>query len=541
MRPVSSKALLALSLSLAAASLVACGGGDGSSSKPAGGTEPGNTDAGDYADGKTFTLGLSSDPGALDPHLSAASGLFQLSQFAYDALVSMDAEGAIHSQLASEWTAEGKKVSFTIADGITCADGAPFTAETVVKNIEWVSDPANKSPFLGVYLPAGAKASADGSVVNVKLAAPSPFVLAGFSNLPMVCDAGFDDRASLKDSTAGTGPFTLTEAVPGDHYTYEVREGYTWGPDGAATSAPGTPAVIIARVVTNETTKANQLIAGELNGGAVIGADAERLLGAGLAKVDAQAVIGEQWYNHDEGHATADPLVRQALTQALDLDELQKVLTSGKGGPATQLAVAAPAGCTGSSAEGNVPTFDAAAAGAALDEAGWTMGADGVREKDGKPLTIAFLNDSALGAGGAAAAELAVAAWKEIGVDAKSTSLDTSGMQASLFGKGDWDVAWEPLNVSTPDQIVPFLSGPGLADGGTNFSGIDNPDYSAAVEAAMAKNGAEGCADWLAAESALFAGNDMVIFANNLLPFFMKGAEMEVIGSVVATSIKMLK
>ena len=36
-----------------------------------------------------------------------------------------------------------------------------------------------------------------------------------------------------------------------------------------------------------------------------------------------------------------------ALTQALDLAQLQKVITSDRGGPATQLAVVAPAGCTG--------------------------------------------------------------------------------------------------------------------------------------------------------------------------------------------------
>ena len=33
-------------------------------------------------------------------------------------------------------------------------------------------------------------------------------------------------------------------------------------------------------------------------------------------------MVGEQWYNHDDGHETTDPAVRMALTQALDLGEL---------------------------------------------------------------------------------------------------------------------------------------------------------------------------------------------------------------------------
>ncbi len=49
------------------------------------------------------------------------------------------------------------------------------------------------------------------------------------------------DRASLASATSGTGPYVLTEAAPGDHYTYAVRDGYAWGPDGATTDTEGMP------------------------------------------------------------------------------------------------------------------------------------------------------------------------------------------------------------------------------------------------------------------------------------------------------------
>ncbi|TIC80484.1 ABC transporter substrate-binding protein [Nocardioides sp. GY 10113] len=530
MRPVRPSALLALSLSVAAVGLTACGGSDP-------GTGAGESN---YVDGQSFSLALTSDPGALDPQGGVTSTLFQLSKLAYDSLVSVDADGNVESQLASDWSVDGTTVTFEIADGITCADGSDFTAQTVVDNITYVEDPKNQSPFLGVFIPAGATAEADGSTVTMTLAEPSPFVLASMANLPMVCDAGLTDRKSLKDGTAGTGPYTLTEAVPGDRYTYSVREDYTWGPDGASTSETGTPATIVAKVVTNETTAANQLLSGDLNFAGIVGPDAERLDAAGLTRVDAQAVQGEQWYNQNDGHLTADPAVRAALTRALDLEELQKVLTSGKGGPATQFAVVAPAGCTGSSVEGNVAGTDVAAAEAALDEAGWVKGSDGIRAKDGEKLALSFVYDASLGTGGSAAAELAVAAWKEVGIDVTGKQLDQTAIAGAMFGTGDWDIAWEPVNINTPDQIVPFVSGPGLADGGTNFSGIDNADYTAGVEKAMTTNGAEGCDEWLAAEGALFAADDVIPFANNLLPFFGKGAEFDVVGNVVPTSIRML-
>lgn len=528
MRPVRSSAILALSLSVATVGLTACGGSDGGSS--------GST----YAVGKTFTLALSADPGALDPQGSASSPLFQVSKFAYDSLVSVNAKGQVISGLASKWSVNGKTVTFDIASGVTCADGAAFTAQTAADNISYVEDPKNKSPFLGVFVPAGATAKATGSTLTVTLASPSPFVLDSFANLPMVCDSGMKDRASLKAGTAGTGPYTLKEAVPGDHYTYAIRTGYTWGPAGATTATTGMPATIQVKVVPNETTAANQLLSGALNAAAIHGPDAARLEAAKLDHDDAQAIVGEQWYNHNKAHATSDPAVRQALTQALDLAQLQKVITSDRGGPATQLAVVAPAACTGSSVEGNVIGSNAAAAEAALDAAGWVKGPDGIRAKAGKPLSLSFLYDSSLGSGGSAASELAVDAWKKLGVAVKAKQLDETGMVNAMFGTGDWDISWEPLNINTPEQGVPFFSGPGVTDGGNNMSGITNADYDADVQKAMGKVGADSCPDWLAAEAALFKANDVVLFANSLLPFFSKGAEMDVLGSVVPTSIRML-
>lgn len=534
MRTTPKSAVLALTLALAGGALVACGSSDSSGSA---GSTGGSAK---YAEGKTFTLALGSDPGALDPQGGAGSGLLQLSAFAYDALVAVDSKtGDIQPQLASSWKVKGTTVTFTLGSGITCSDGSPFNAKTVVDNVSYVENPKNKSPFLGVFIPAGATAKASGSTVTLTLPSPAPFVLNSISNLPMVCESGMKDRASLKDQTAGTGPFVLTKSTPGVDYVYKVRDGYSWGPDGATTAESGTPAEIDVKVVANETTGANELLSGALNAVQIVGPDAARLKGAGIPSVDTTIVIGEQWYNHQTGHLTKDPAVRMALTQAADYSEIAKVLTSGKGTAATQLAAQPPTGCTGNSVDGNVPAYDVSAAKAALDADGWKVGPGGVRVKNGKKLTLSFLYDNALGTGGSAAAELVVSRWKAIGVDVASKSLSTTQMSAPLFGTGDWDIAWEPINVNTPDQLVPILSGT-TPPNGTNFAFLDNADYQAGVAKASAKTGADGCPDWLAAESSLFKAADLVPFANNLIPTFTKGATFTIGAELVPTSIRML-
>lgn len=523
-------AVLLLALAAASTTLAACSGGDD------GGTGPAS-----YATDGTFTLAVATDPGALDPHASAASAVVTMSRFAYDSLVGVDAGSAeIVPSLATEWTVDGTTATFTLRDDVTCSDGEPFTAQTAAANITYVADPANESPYLGAYLPAGVTASADGDTLTLELAAPAPFLLEGLSNLAMVCDAGLADRDSLAAATAGTGPFVLQDAVPDDHYTYTVREGYVWGPDGAGTAEPGTPATVSVRVVANETTVANLLLSGEVNAAQVIGPDTERLDAAGLYTVESASVLGEQWYNHAEGHVTADPAVRAALAQALDLDELGQVLTSGKGGPPTTLATVSPAACTGDSITAALPDHDPAAAAATLDAAGWTLGADGVRAKDGEPLTVTFLHDTGLGTGGGSAAELATAAWTELGVDVQVSGKNTTELSEILFGSGAWDVAWEPINVNSPDQLVGFLSGPAIADGGSNFAAIDNAEYADAVERATAMQGTEGCDTWLAAETALIEETNLTAFANSVVTVYGSGAEFLSNGSIVPTSVRVL-
>jgi peptide/nickel transport system substrate-binding protein len=442
--------------------------------------------------------------------------------------------------LASEWSVDGTTATFTMRDDVTCADGAPFTADTAAANIAYVADPANESPYLGAFLPAGVTASADGDVLTLELAGPAPFLLEGLSGLAMVCDSGLADRDTLAAGTAGTGPFVLDDVAPDDHYTYSVRDGYAWGPDGATTAEAGTPASVNVRIVSNETTAANLLLSGEVNAAQVIGPDTERLDAAGLYTTESAGVLGEQWYNHADGHVTADPAVRAALAQALDLTELQQVLTSGKGTGPTTLATVSPAACTGDSISAALPEHDPEAAAAALDDAGWTLGDDGVRTKDGEALTVTFLHDTALGTGAASAAELATAAWTDLGVDVQAAGKNTTELSEILFGTGAWDVAWEPINVSSPDQLVGFLSGPAVADGGTNFAAIDNADYAAAVGEATAMQGAEGCDTWLAGETALVEAADVTPFANSVVKVYGNGAEFLSTGSIVPTSIRVL-
>ncbi|MDR0848503.1 MAG: ABC transporter substrate-binding protein, partial [Propionibacteriaceae bacterium] len=469
------------------------------------------------------------------------ANLLWATAFAYDPLINMDKEGTITSGLASDWTEDGDTITFTIKEGVTCSDGQPFTASTAAANIAFVADPNNASPLLGVYVPVGVEASADDAsrTLTLNLTEPAPFALSSLSGLFMICDAGLADRATLAATTNGTGPYILKEAVAGDHYSFTLRDGYAWGPDGITNTEPGMPTAIELKVITNETTAANMLLNGEINAAMVLGPDTARLESAKLFSVEAFMVLGEQWNNEAPDHVTSDLSVRQALIQGVDLAQLRSVITSGSGVPVTSLETSDPVACVGDSVTGNLPSYDATAAGAALDKAGWIAGANGARAKDGQPLTITFLYDTALGSGGDAAAELATSSWKDLGIDVQTQGLPTDQLQGILFGSGAWDVAWEPVNLSSPDELIGLVSGPGVAEGGMNFGNFANSAYEAKVAQASALHGSQGCPTWLEADAELIKSLDLVPFAANPIKMYATGAQFDRVGYIIPATIRL--
>jgi peptide/nickel transport system substrate-binding protein len=110
-----------------------------------------------------------------------------------------------------------------------------------------------------------------------------------------------------------------------------------------------------------------------------------------------RAILEPSWqYEHldmnqgPNGHPMlADVKVRQALTQAIDKNDLYAALFPGYPLPETPACSPAPPGTYWRDDTVTCPPFDVAAANALLDEAGWTdTNGDGTRDKDGKEAVL---------------------------------------------------------------------------------------------------------------------------------------------------------
>ncbi len=524
-----------MAVSLAGCLLVAgCSGGSSSSS--------GSGDAAGFAANGTFTMSVASDPGGFDP--LRTRGVLGLSVIAYDSLVNQLPDGKFVSGLAEKWTAEPRSATFTLRKGITCSDGTPLTATDVAESIRYVSDPKNTSPQYGVNTPTvPLTATADDTAGTVKVATSSAygFLLNTVGLVPVVCAKGRKDPKMLATASDGTGPFVMTQAVPGQSYTFTVRKDYTWGPDGAATSAPGTPSSVVVKVIPNETTAANLLLSGELNLAKVTGdADAKRLEARGLKKQDWQ--VGGAWLSFNQrGRPTADQRVRRALLAGVDLDEVVKVSTAGAGGVPGSLLALKPPGCTGDTVKGQLPKHDPAGAGTLLDQAGWAEGGDGFRAKDGKRLTIDLHYLPTQSTLDKPTAELLSQKWRALGAEVALSADAPSKAVDVLYKTGDYDVYISGYNFNLPSQMVPYLSGPG-APNGNNLGGVNNKDYNTLVTKAEALMPPDACEYWNQAEQAIVRGADLAPISNRAEHWFSQRAEVTVqrYNSPIPTTIRML-
>ena len=185
-----------------------------------------------------------------------------------------------------------------------------------------------------------------------------------------------------------------------------------------------------------------------------------------------------------------DVRVRQALQMGIDKQQLVDKVLDGK----TQ--VASSDYPVGWAAPNIAPTtFDPDAAKQLLDDAGWRIGSDGIREKDGQKLhlTIASTSGNTLREN---VEQLIQAGWKSIGVDleiknAPAAVLVGEWADNGLVQRGNFDIAYygftpgiDPSGTLSPAFDSSQIPDEGNDGEGDNASRYRNPQVDQWLDAA---------------------------------------------------------
>jgi len=195
-----------------------------------------------------------------------------------------------------------------------------------------------------------------------------------------------------------------------------------------------------------------------------------------------RAAAGPNWrqitFNSTAG-LIADKTIRQAIVRGLDRSEIGSSDLAGIPWPAKPLGnhvfVENQKGYVDNGADYN---YDPEKAKADLDAAGWTVGSDGIREKDGKKLTVKFSQLVSVPVS-ENEAQLVQAQLKDIGIDVEIVDVATDQFSETL-SNGDFEmIAFTWVGTPFPFPGIQQLYGTGSE---SNFAKSDLPDLDALTE-----------------------------------------------------------
>jgi peptide/nickel transport system substrate-binding protein len=172
---------------------------------------------------------------------------------------------------------------------------------------------------------------------------------------------------------------------------------------------------------------------------------------------------------------TDDPLVRQAIMYAVDQQKLVSEVLFGVDTPAHTVLTPITPGYSQASA--GLYSYDPAKANALLSKAGWTMGADGVRTKNGKKLALEII----LFAGGGLElpTEFVVSELNKVGFTASTTVQPFATAQAS-FNAGEHNLGSFGYYGTDPYLLNIWVNSDAIKSG-FNWSHYDNPKIDALI------------------------------------------------------------
>jgi peptide/nickel transport system substrate-binding protein len=418
--------------------------------------------------GGQLVYGLTLSPSGIDPHINASAELGIPLTGVYDTLVYRALDSAIDGTedqfvpgLAErlEVSDDGLTYTFHLRRDVTFHDGTPFNAQAVQANIERIVNPDNQSQKAVFLLgPLDSVEVIDEYTVAIHLSTPYAPLLDGLAQIYL----GMASPAALKEwgsdyqfHQVGTGPFKFVEYVPNDHLTLVRNNDYNWGPTIYDHPGPAYLDEVEFRFFTDPAGRALALEAGDADVmGELPALDAANLRQDSRFVVIPIAIPGQPLglMLNSERPPLDDVRVRQALLFATDRNTIVQAIFGGESPPAAGPLTSVTFGYD-PSLTGRYP-YNPDEAAALLKEAGWTdLDGDGIREKDGQPLSL----DAVLMTWGSVpeVAQLVQPQWAEVGIALRTQTL-TYPAALAVAREGEYHIIPQNFSGSDPDLLWTF-------------------------------------------------------------------------------------
>jgi len=443
------------------------------------------------------------------------------------------------------------EVTLKLMPDVVWSDGEPFTADDVVSTIEWILDPANNSVSITTFQPIETAEAVDNLTVKISFREPNPVwftpftgTTTGFVYPKHVLDAGKEAYDAFLSSPIGTGPYVVDSFTPNDQITFSVNENYREPnkPFFATVNIKGggdAPAAARAVIQTGEYDFAWNLQVEPDILTNMVSDDAPGKLtpfpGVGPERINInfsdpnKEVDGQRSEMNTPHPFLTDNAVREAIATGIDRQTIADEFY-GFGQPvAANIVYGDPDIESGNTSW----EFDLDKAANILEETGWTLNDDGIREKDGVEIKIVFA--TSVNSVRQKTQAVIKSNLEEIGIGVEIQEIDAGILFDGSVGNDQnrnhfyRDLSMYLLTPTSPrpldfmDQWYAGPDGSNIAQKSNDWNGQNqcrwqNEEYDKLYEQAQSETDPDALAD-------LFIQmNDMLINEHVVVPLVVRGA-----------------
>lgn len=444
----------------------------------------------------TLRFNLAADPSTLNPlflHQDAASVEQQVARLSFEPFIDLDAKGrpqpallAVIPTVANGGeSADGRTITYHLRPGVMWSDGQPVTSADVLFTLHAILDPNNPVRSTEGYdlIDRATAPNAHTVLFHLKLAwAPAvmTFFSYGFSPQFVLPKHVLEHQAPLAQApfnsapTVGDGPYTFVSWSRFDRLKYVANPRYWRGKPSIETLDIG--------IVPDPNTNLLMLSSGALDWNLIAPLQQSTVAAnkyVAIEKVPTSVVAG---LVINTKHPPFDDVrVRRAIAMSIDRNAISKTITLGAYLVTDMIQPQFSWAYDPSIEE---PGFDPAGADALLDAAGWKRGPNGIRVKDGKPLSMIYVQFPET-ASGVRIATFAQAELRSRGFDVELKSISNAQLflpRTGTLASGNFDIAYVPYTMGADPDDSSILG----CGGASNYAQWCNAQVDALEKEAIA-------------------------------------------------------
>jgi peptide/nickel transport system substrate-binding protein len=423
-----------------------------------------------------------------NPLFATTSVDTSVSRLIFSGLFKVSPSGEVVGDLASDIKVDEKGVTYTVTlrDDVYWHDGEKFDSEDVVFTYASIQNPDVKSPLRSSW--TGVKVTSP-DLNTVVFTLPNALSSFSYSLINGIIPAHIlktleaeDLRSSLFNSSqaVGTGAFKLKtiEASGGSIDDRQERIALVRN-EGFYGQKPGLDSVVIRSYRTEEKLLKDfeEQVIQSMVGLSSVPDYIVETPDVELQEASLTSTVTVFFKNSSE--FLKDKKVRQALVQATNVAEIRKsfaydVVSADSPFLKSQFAY---------NPEIVQLPYDIEQSKRLLDEAGWIVGADGIRTKDGIPLTLRFVSQSL--SEYAAITQKLQQEWSNIGVKVDAILQPEEDIQGGTLSRHDYDVLLYGISIGYDPDVFAYWHSSQIDpnSSGLNLSEFDNATADEALEA----------------------------------------------------------